>query len=69
MVYVVERIKGYDARLLLTVHDEVVVEVREDQVEEVTPIVEQSVKDGFGEFFKTVHMEADALVGDCWLKG
>ena len=69
MIYVVERIKDYDAKLLLTVHDEVIVEVREDQTEEVASIVSQSLVDGFAEFFKTVKMEADALVGDCWLKG
>jgi len=69
MIYVIERIKDYDAKLLLTVHDEVIVEVREDQSEEVASIVSQSLIDGFAEFFKTVKMEADALIGDCWLKG
>jgi DNA polymerase-1 len=69
MIYVVERIKNYDARLLLTIHDELIVEVREDQAEEVSAIVSQSMVDGFAEFFKTVKMEADALIGDCWLKG
>jgi len=69
MIYVVERVKNYDAKLLLTVHDEVIVEVREDQSEEVASIVSNSLVDGFAEFFKTVKMEADALIGDCWLKG
>lgn len=69
MVYVVNRIKPYDARLLLTVHDEVVVEVKEDQSKEVANIVSGCLVDGFGEFFDTVGMEAEALIGDCWLKG
>lgn len=69
MIYVVERIKDYDAKLLLTVHDELIVEVREDQAEEVAPIISQCLIDGFAEFFHTVKMEADALIGDCWLKG
>ena len=69
MVFVKERIKPYDARLLLTVHDEVVVEVREDQADEVAKVVSGCLIDGFGEFFHTVKMEADALIGDCWLKG
>ena len=69
MVYIVERIREYDAKLLLTVHDEVIVEVREDQVEEVSSIVSQCLVDGFAEFFHEVKMEADALIGDCWLKG
>ena len=69
MVHVVDRIKTYDARLLLTVHDEVVVEVRDDQVDEVKPIVEQSVKDGFDDFFSLVKMSAVADVDDHWVKG
>ncbi len=69
MIYVIDRIKNYDAKLLLTVHDEIIVEVKEDQAEEVAPIVSQSLVDGFAEFFHTVKMEADTLVGDCWLKG
>lgn len=69
MIYIVERIKNYDAKLLLTVHDEVIVEAREDQIEEVAPIVSQCLIDGFAEFFHVVKMEADALIGDCWLKG
>ena len=69
MIYAVERIKPYEARLLLTVHDELIVECKEDQVDEVKPIIEHSIIDGFGEFFSLVGMEAEALVGDCWLKG
>jgi len=69
MVYVLERIKGYDAKLLLTVHDEVIVEARDDQVNELKLIVEQSVKDGFDSFFDLVKMEAEAGVEDHWVKG
>jgi len=68
MIYIKERLVGYDARLLLTVHDEVVVEAGEGCVDEVKDIVEHAVIDGFGEFFKLVKMKADAKVGDCWLK-
>jgi len=69
MVYVVDRIREYDARLLSTVHDEVIVEVKDEQVEEVTPIVEQAVVDGFAEFFSGVKMKADADVANYWVKG
>jgi DNA polymerase I-like protein with 3'-5' exonuclease and polymerase domains len=68
MKYCVERIKPYDARLLLTVHDEIIVEAREDQVPEVQPIVESSVIDGFADFFSLVKMKADAKTADCWSK-
>lgn len=69
MVYVVERIKGYDARLLLTVHDEIIVEAREDQAEEVARIVEGSICDGFNKYFDLVKMKANADVADYWMKG
>jgi len=69
MIYTIDRIKDYDAKLLLTVHDELIVEVREDQAKEVAPIISQCLVDGFAEFFHKVKMEAGALIGDCWLKG
>jgi DNA polymerase-1 len=68
MIYLVDRLAGYDARLISTVHDEVIVEVVEDQVQEVSEITVQALKDGFGRYFTTIPMESDALVGDCWLK-
>jgi len=71
MILVVERLANseYDAKLLLTVHDEVVVEVRDDQVEEVRELVANSLIDGFGKYFSKITMETDALLGPCWLKG
>jgi len=69
MVYVADRIKPYDAKLLSTVHDETITEVREDQVEEVKDIIEKSTIDGFAEFFHKVEMKADADVADYWVKG
>jgi len=71
MILVVNRLEqsGLDAKLLLTVHDEVVVEVRNDQISEVSDIVSQSLIDGFATYFSKIPMEADALSGPCWLKG
>lgn len=68
MVILVERLKGYDARLILTVHDEVVVEVAEEQKREVAPIVAQSLVEGFGRYFSVIPMSTDTLMGPCWLK-
>lgn len=70
MIYLVNRLEegGYDARLISTVHDEVIVEVREDQVREVADVTVSSLKDGFGRYFDLIPMESDALVGPCWLK-
>jgi DNA polymerase I-like protein with 3'-5' exonuclease and polymerase domains len=70
MVLLVDRlVKGeYEASLLLTVHDEVVIEVKNDQKYEVGKIVSQCLIDGFGRYFSLIPMEADSLIGPCWLK-
>lgn len=70
MILIVDRLKerGYDAKLLLTVHDEVVVEARNDQKYEVAKLVSQSLVEGFGKYFDLIPMTADALIGPCWLK-
>lgn len=68
MSMLVKRLEGYDARLILTVHDEVVVEVRDDQKYDVAPIVANSLIDGFGKYFSTISMDTDTLIGPCWLK-
>jgi DNA polymerase I-like protein with 3'-5' exonuclease and polymerase domains len=69
MVYINDRVQSYDARLLSTVHDETIVEVKDDQVEEVTNIVSKATIDGFAEFFSKVKMTADADVANYWVKG
>lgn len=69
MVLLVERLKGYDARLILCVHDEIVVEAKEEQSREVAKIVSQSLIDGFGKYFNLIPMETDTLIGPCWIKG
>lgn len=68
MILLVDRLKPYDARLILTVHDEVVVEVAEEQKHEVAPVVAQSLVDGFGKYFSLIPMETDTLIGPCWMK-
>jgi len=71
MIIVVDRLEksGLDAKLLLTVHDEVIIESHDSCVEEVRSIVAQSLVDGFGRYFSKIPMETDALIGPCWLKG
>lgn len=70
MIYLVDRLEqsGYDAKLVLTVHDEVVVETKYEQRYEVAEIVSQSLIDGFGKYFHLIPMKTDALIGPCWLK-
>lgn len=70
MIYIVERIEkgGYDARLVLTVHDEVIVECNNSDVEEVSKLVPQALIDAFDFYFEDIKMEADSLIGPAWMK-
>jgi DNA polymerase I-like protein with 3'-5' exonuclease and polymerase domains len=70
MILLVDRLEQgrYDAKLCLTVHDEVVVEAVDEQKYEVSRVVSQSLVDGFGAYFDIIPMEADTLIGPCWLK-
>jgi len=68
MIILCERLKPYDAKLILTVHDEVVVEVIDSQKIEVAEIVSQSMIDGFAEYFSIIPVESDSITGPCWIK-
>jgi len=70
MIYLVDRLEksSYDAKLILTVHDEVVVECKHEERHDVGKLVANSLIDGFGHYFHKIPMETDALIGPCWLK-
>ena len=64
-----------EARLLLQVHDELVLEVKEDKIKEVAEIVKKSMENVLNEpIFKKVksifkiHLKADIKFGDNWGK-
>ncbi len=70
MILVVDRLecKGLDAKLLLTVHDEIICEVKNDQIAEATSIIEASIIDGFSKYFTKIPMTTTGVVGPTWLK-
>ncbi len=68
LVFLHQSLKKYDARVVNTVHDEIVVEVREDQAEEVCQLVEAEMIRAGREILKEVSIKADAKVGDYWSK-
>lgn len=70
MVFVYRRLlkEGFDARILMVVHDELVVEVREDQAEVVARIVEEEMVRAFTHYFKNIPMRVDAHIGPTWEK-
>lgn len=70
MVFVHRRLlkEGFDARILMVVHDELVVEVREDQADVVAKIVEEEMVRAFNHYFKNIPMVVDAHIGPTWEK-
>jgi DNA polymerase I-like protein with 3'-5' exonuclease and polymerase domains len=67
-IYKAIKAAGYDARMLMVIHDEFVIEVREDQAEEVLEVVEREMVRGFSHFFKHIPMEVDSNIGRTWEK-
>ena len=68
LIFLKEALPRFDARLVNTVHDEIVVEVREDQAEEVCKLVEAEMIRAAKEVLKEVPVVSDAKVGDYWSK-
>jgi DNA polymerase-1 len=70
MVYVVEALEqlDYDAELILTVHDELIIQTIYEKRYEVAKIVEESIIKGFGYYFDHIVMETTALISPCWMK-
>ncbi len=70
LIYIQEQLweKNYDAKLINTVHDEIVVEAREDLAEEVKGVVEEMMINAAQQIVKVVPIVADATLADCWQK-
>jgi DNA polymerase-1 len=68
LVLIHQALRGYDARLINTVHDEVEVEVREDQAEEVTGIVSREMRRAGESIVTRVPVLVDAKLADHWSK-
>lgn len=68
MVRVDDALNGYDARILLQVHDELVVECKEEQAQEVAKIVECEMEAAAAEMIKSVPCPAEAKIMKCWGK-
>ena len=68
LVFLSEKIKerNMDASIILTVHDEVVCEVIEDQAEEWAKIQSEQMKRAGELFIKKVPVESKPFVADVW---
>ena len=56
---------GYDANIVLQIHDELLIEVKEDQAEKVSKLVEKTMKEAVS---LKVPLEVDAHIGKTWLE-
>jgi len=68
MVLIHDRIREFNARLVLCVHDEIVVEAAVGQAKEVACVVEQAMKDAGAYFVKAIPVPAKAVIADTWTK-
>ncbi|MBI2414662.1 hypothetical protein HYV31_02365 [candidate division WWE3 bacterium] len=68
LVFLKDRIakEKVDARIILTVHDEIVCEVREDQAEMWGPIQKEEMEKAGELFIKEVPVIAEPFIGDVW---
>lgn len=58
---------NYDADLLVTVHDELVLRAHEDEAQDVANMVEHQMIRAFNKLAPGVKMEVDALIDDHWV--
>lgn len=68
LIGLTEALRDYDARVVNTVHDEIVVEAREDQAEVVCTIVEHEMVKAGEQTITLVPVVADAKIADYWSK-
>lgn len=68
LVFVQDRIKkdNYDAKIVLTVHDEIGCEVREDQAQEFSEVLQSEMIRAGEMFIDKVPVISDPFVGDVW---
>ncbi len=66
--FVHQRMKkdGIDGGIILTVHDEIACEVREDQAEDFAEVLSYEMRRAGELFLKTVPVKSDPFVGDVW---
>ena len=56
---------GFDARIVLQIHDELLVEVKEDEAAKVSELVEKAMREAVS---LKVPLEVDAHIGKTWLE-
>ncbi len=68
MRLVYEALRPYDAQIVNSIHDEIVVEAAAEQAPEVAELVSECMRAAGREFIKTIPIEVSAAVSDVWMK-
>lgn len=62
------RLKGTSGRLVHVVHDEIVIEAKEDEAELIKTVLEEAMKTAGEEFISEVPIEVSTTITDAWVK-
>jgi DNA polymerase I-like protein with 3'-5' exonuclease and polymerase domains len=62
----VSALKGLDCKILATVHDEIILEAKEEIADKVAKILSDTMVEAGKEFLLKVPVEAEASIGDNW---
>jgi DNA polymerase I-like protein with 3'-5' exonuclease and polymerase domains len=63
-----QALKGFDAKIVNCIHDEIVVEAEAGQAEECAKIMEGEMIAAAREFIRSVPVTVDTVIGDSWIK-
>jgi DNA polymerase-1 len=68
MRLVYDALRPYEAQIVNSIHDEIVVEVAEDHAPEVAELVRERMIAAGREFIKTVPIEVEVVISEAWTK-
>ena len=60
------RLEGVDARIVNTLHDEIIVEARDGIEDQVQAIVKESMEEALGQIIPEVPFAAEIRVAEAW---
>jgi DNA polymerase I-like protein with 3'-5' exonuclease and polymerase domains len=63
-----EALKGFDAKIVNCIHDEIVVEAASAQADECAKIMEAEMVAAAREFIRSVPVTVETVIGDSWIQ-
>jgi DNA polymerase-1 len=66
LIHISEKLNGLDARIVHTQHDEMIVEVKEEIVDEVSVILKESMEAAFKKIIPGVPSVVEPKIADSW---